>query len=104
VIWRRALKELNAWLKGIRNRARPRDWWPILQSKLRGHYPYYGVSGNSRSIRCYGYHATRLVFKWLNRRSQKASLTWAGFTAYHPYYLLPRPRLVHRLYSSTSVG
>lgn len=97
---RRSLKELNRWLKSIRNRVRTRDWWPTLQSKLRGHYQYYGVSGNRRSISRYGYIAARLVLKWLNRRSQKASFTWAGFAAYLKHYPLPRPRIVHRLYPS----
>jgi len=97
---RRALKELNAWLKSIRNRTRVRDWWPILQSKLRGHYQYYGISGNSRSLSRFGYIAVRLVFKWLNRRSQRASFSWAGFGEYLKYYPLPRPRIVHRLYPS----
>jgi len=101
---RRSLKQLNAWLKAIRNTARVRDWWPTLQSKLQGHYQYYGVSGNSRAISRYGYIATRLVLKWLNRRSQKASFTWAGFLAYLRHYPLPRPRIVHRLYPSTSLG
>jgi RNA-directed DNA polymerase len=101
---RRSLKQLNAWLKSIRNTARVQDWWPTLQVKLQGHYQYYGVSGNSRAISRYGYIAARLVLKWLNRRSQKASYTWAGFLAYLRHYPLQRPRIMHRLYPSPLVG
>lgn len=39
-------KELNAWLKAIRNLIPTREWWRILRAKLRGHFEYYGVSGN----------------------------------------------------------
>jgi hypothetical protein len=92
-------------IDGVRwNTARVRDGRPILQAKLQGHYPYYGVSGSSRAIRRYGYIATGLVLKWLHRRSQKASFTWTGFLAYLRHYRLPRPRIVHRLYPSPLRG
>jgi hypothetical protein len=101
---RRSLWQLNAWLTCIRNRASVHVWWPILQAKLQGHYPYYGVSGSSRAISRYGYTAARLVRQWLHRRSQKKSFTWEGFLAYLRHYPLPRPRIVHRLYPSPRVG
>lgn len=50
-----------------------------LQRHLRGHIQYYGVSGNSRGVASYIYFATRYLFKWLNRRSQKRSLDWKRF-------------------------
>jgi len=64
---------------------------------LEGHIQYYGVSGNTRSVRCYVYQVARVLFKWLNRRSQRRSITWqryAGVLA----QLLPRARLVHNLH------
>jgi len=64
---------------------------------LRGHLQYYGVSGNSRGVAGYVYFAAALLFKWLNRRSQRRSLTWKRFTArIRP--LLPIVRIVHDLY------
>ena len=61
---------------------------------LRGHIQYYGVSGNSRGVAGYVYFAAALLFKWLNRRSQRRSLTWKRFTArIRP--LLPKVRIVH---------
>jgi RNA-directed DNA polymerase len=95
--FRRAGKELNTWLRAIRNAAKVQDWWPLLQAKLRGHYQYYGIRGNSHSIRQYGELAKRLAFKWLNRRSQKLSFDWEGFARYLKPYPLPEPRIVHRL-------
>lgn len=92
------LKEMNLWLKSVRT-IPMREWWPILKAKLAGHFRYYGVSGNSRSIGTYFYRVVRLVFKWLNRRSQKKSMNWSRFSAYLKCHELPKPRLYHNLYA-----
>ena len=64
---------------------------------LRGHLAYYAVSGNSRSLRQYFYAASRLLFKWLNRRSQRRSITWARFGPVLRDWL-PRIHIQHNLY------
>jgi hypothetical protein len=81
-----------------------KDWWSILKAKLRGHFQYYGISGNRRAIERFHYVTKRLVFKWINRRSQKASYTWEGFEAYLKHYPLPEPRIVHHLYTLSFVS
>jgi RNA-directed DNA polymerase len=50
------------------------------------------AGGNS-----YVYFAQRLLFKWLNRRSQKRSLNWKQFSAYLLRWL-PKARILHDLY------
>jgi len=97
--FRKACKALSAWLRVTRNTAKLSQWWPILQAKLAGHYQYYGISGNARMTERYNQVARRLIFKWLNRRSQKASFTWEKFQAYLEHYPLPKPRIVHQLYT-----
>ncbi|PSQ92674.1 MAG: group II intron reverse transcriptase/maturase, partial [Proteobacteria bacterium SW_6_67_9] len=68
-----------------------------LQSHLRGHIQYDGVSGNSRGVASYVYAATRYLFKWLNRRSQRRSLIWCRFgEVVRPK--LPTPRIVVDIY------
>jgi hypothetical protein len=49
-----------------------------LAAKLRGHWNYYGVIGNQASQWEFFRQITRILFKWLNRRSQRTSYTWAG--------------------------
>lgn len=90
-------RELNDWLKAVRNRCPVKDWWPVLKAKLTGHYQYYGVSDNMRMLRRYYWVAIRLTLKWLNRRSQKHSFNWQGFGTYLKHYPLPLPRIVHNL-------
>jgi hypothetical protein len=102
--FRKACKEMNIWLRQIRGTTKLKEWWPTLQAKLRGHFQYYGISGNSRAIERYHYVAKRLVFKWVNRRSQKTSFNWEGFTAYLEHYPLPEPRIVHHLYTLSFVS
>jgi len=97
--FRRKCQEMSTWLKAIRNFLPVKEWWPVLQAKLRGHYQYYGVSGNMRSIRSYYYQTLRLVYKWLNRRSQRRSFHWKGFMEYLNHYPLPQPRIAYNLYT-----
>jgi len=44
-------KELNTWLKAIRNQVKTKEWWKTLRAKLRGHFQYYGVSENFNGIK-----------------------------------------------------
>jgi group II intron reverse transcriptase/maturase len=97
--FRKACKEMNMWLRKVRCAAKLTYWWPTLQAKLRGHYQYYGISGNRRAIERFHYVTKRLVFKWINRRSKKASFNWEGFEEYLEHYPLPEPRIVHHLYT-----
>ncbi len=96
---RKALKEMNLWLKKIRNKIKLKQIWVKLASKLRGHYNYYGISSNSKSINNYYYQTIKLVFKWINRRSQKQSFNWESFTQYNKLYPLPKPALVYNMYN-----
>lgn len=101
--FRKKCRELNAWLKRVRNFLPAKEWWPILAAKLRGHYQYYGVSGNMPSLKRFHRVALRLALKWLNRRSQRRSFNWAGFNRYLQHYPLPKPRIVHNLYTLSPV-
>jgi len=93
------LKEMNIWLKSTRNILPIKEIWCILSAKLRGHFQYYGVSGNFRGIKRFNFNTIRLVFKWLNRRSQKKSFNWQEFQVYLERFPLPKPKIYHNLYT-----
>jgi group II intron reverse transcriptase/maturase len=96
--FRQKLVALNQWLRAVRN-ARPlEEWWEILKQKLRGHYQYYGISGNMRSLRAFLREAVRLAYKWINRRSQRRSYNWEQFRRLLHHRPLPEPRIVHQIY------
>lgn len=64
-----------------------------VEAKLRGHYNYYGVTDNYRMIKKYHDIAIRFLFKWLNRRSQRKSVTWERFNLFLKQRPLPTPRI-----------
>jgi len=93
------IKEMNQWLKAVRNTSHPESWWPVLVAKLRGHFQYYGVSGNFIGIKRFYTQAVCLTFKWMNRRSQKKSFNWEQFNTYLNRHPLPKPKIYHNLYT-----
>jgi len=99
--FRAKIKDLNRWLKAIRNQVLTKDWWRILGIKLRGHYEYYGVSENSIYINKFYRLAIRLAQKWMNKRSQKKAMNWEKMNAYLLLYPLPKPRIRHNFYVTT---
>lgn len=64
---------------------------------LVGHLAYYAVSGNKRQIRNYAYLLSGLLFKWLNKRSQRRSCNWYRFSHVLKTWL-PSLRIQHNLY------
>jgi RNA-directed DNA polymerase len=91
------MKDMNIWMKSIRNRIELKDWWKVLGLKLLGHYRYYGMSGNIRSLQNFYHQVVRLAFKWINRRSQKKSYDWDQFNRFLLFNPLPKPKIYHSL-------
>jgi group II intron reverse transcriptase/maturase len=94
----RKLKETKEWLKKIRNKLRLKDWWPVLKSKLIGHYNYFGVSGNYRCLTKFYQSVFWMLFKWINRRSHKKSMNVEQYQNYLQWNPLPTPRICHAMY------
>jgi RNA-directed DNA polymerase len=92
---RSALKRFTAWCKENRHHRLP-ELFKRLNAKLRGYYNYYGVHGNAASLKEFFNKAMRILLKWLNRRSQRHSYTWQGFTAVLEHFKVARPRIVGR--------
>jgi len=88
---------LNKWIKA--NRHSPlKELIGGLNLKLKGHYNFYGITDNSKSIGSYYYTAVKLLFKWLNRRSQRKSYTWDGFNEVLKLFPLATPRIRVNIY------
>lgn len=76
--FRSKVKRIKEWIKY--NRIMPvRELIKKLNQKLRGHYQYYGVTDNTRSVKCYQKAVVWTLYKWLNRRSQRRSYTTETF-------------------------
>ncbi len=90
----RSLSRIRVWC--CKHRHKPVAWqWAMLTRKLKGHYAFYGITGNYRSLNSFQRQVTREWRKWRNRRSQKASMPWERFILLLGVYPMPRPRIVH---------
>ncbi len=78
------------WIKEVRAKYRTQALWKKASEKIKGHYAYFGVTFNSRLTLFYKI-CIQLLFKWLNRRSQKRSYSWAGFLEKLKHNPLPKP-------------
>lgn len=95
--FRSKLKAMKEWIKSNRH-MRLKDLFKTLSSKLRGHYQYYGVTDNTNAIQSF-YHLTKkLLYKWLNRRSQKRSYNSEGFNSLLKTFGLPAPKIYVSLF------
>lgn len=95
--YRTKLKEAKEWLKKERNRHKTGELLKRAKLKLVGHLNYYAVTDNLPMCQAFSYQYTRIVFKWLNRRSQKRSYTWGRFKGALNWAGWPQVRRRHDL-------
>lgn len=76
--FKQKLQEFKQWIKLNTNKPL-KELKPIIKKKLVGHYNYYGVRDNSKGICLFYREIIKILFKWLNKRSQKKSYTWEQF-------------------------
>jgi group II intron reverse transcriptase/maturase len=93
----RAVKRLAQWCRENRH-APVAEQQQAINRKLRGHYAYYGVTGNARALSRYLRMAERAWRKWLNRRNHRAGMDWERFKRLLKRYPLRPPRVVHSIY------
>ena len=101
--FRSKLKAVNLWARKVRNKAHLPVIWNTFRAKLAGHIRYFGMSFNARCVDKFLYQATKILFKWLNRRSQRKSFNWDQFARFMRLYPLPRVKIHHTLYRSLTV-
>jgi len=93
---RRALKRIDEYCRKSRH-VSVKEQHKTLCSKIRGHFNYFGVAANQRSLSNLVHQVRRIWRKWLDRRSQRARMTWPKMLKLLTRYPLPRPRVVHRI-------
>ena len=94
----RAIQRMVAWCRSHRHDPVGKQH-EMLVRKLKGHYAYYGITGNFRAL-ARVHEAVRAGWrKWLSRRSQRGNLAWERFGALlRSVYRLPPPIVVHSVY------
>lgn len=98
---RKFLSRIGEWCR--RHRHRPQaEQHAALARKLHGHYEYFGVNGNFRSLDKVLLQVERLWFKWLQRRGQRKPLRWKRFHAYLARFPLPAPQIARQIWVVTA--
>lgn len=95
--FRQKVKEIKIWLYNNKEQKLGKLMY-MLNVKLVGHYRYYGISFNSRMISNYKQQVRELLYKVLNRRSEKKSYTREGFIEMMKYYKLVNPKIYYSLF------
>ena len=67
-----------------------------LRSKLQGTWNYYGLIGNYRRMKLFYEETNRTLHKWLNRRSQRRSLSHQAVDRLLERFQVPPPQIVER--------
>lgn len=96
--FRSKLKKVNEWARAIRNRISLNQIMKIAAAKTRGHIQYYGVSHNVLNVNKFIYVVKEILFKWLNRRSQRKSFSWEEFDLYLKRIEFPKAKVCHKLF------
>lgn len=97
----RALRNVYQWCRF--NLHKPvRLQHAALSRKLKGHYAYYGITGNSKRLAAFRWEVAAVWKKWLSRRNRLREMTWERMTALMAVYPLPPARVVHSAYRSAN--
>ena len=98
-----ALSKTQDWIKSNRHK-KLKELIYDLNIKLRGHYNYYGVTFNSRSINRYYEQVKRILQKWINRRGGKRVWNWKKFTKLITEWMpLFKPKIYHSFQSAKPI-
>jgi RNA-directed DNA polymerase len=94
---RRAIRRIADWCRFNRHRPIPEQHQTLWQ-KLRGHFAYYGITGNGGALHRFRDAVVRLWRTWLSRRSRGDPLPWDRFNLLLGRYPLPAALVVHSVY------
>jgi RNA-directed DNA polymerase len=97
----RALRTMAQWCRLSRHQPIVEQHHTLVQ-KLRGHFAYYGITGNGRALQQFREAVVRIWKKWLSRRRRRGFLSWTVFGRLLRRYALPPPVVVHSVYRRVS--
>jgi group II intron reverse transcriptase/maturase len=88
-----SLREFTDWAKKARCVMRKGEMLRVARRRVIGHLNYYAITDNSERCNYYVYRTTQILFKWLNRKSQRRAYTWESFGQALAWVKWPKPRI-----------
>ncbi|MFH2113597.1 MAG: group II intron reverse transcriptase/maturase [Spirochaetota bacterium] len=95
--FRRSLKRISQWCREHRHFPLE-EQQQVLSRKLRGHFAYFGITGNSYALSSFRYAVLVIWRMWLSRRNRRRSLNWERFNRLLGRYPLPAAKAIHSVY------
>ncbi len=89
----RSLREFSDWARRARCKQRKGEMLKRAKARVQGHLNYYAITDNAPACNTYVYRATRILHKWLNRKSQRKAYTWDQFNQALAWVGWPRVRI-----------
>jgi group II intron reverse transcriptase/maturase len=88
-----SLRKFTEWAKKSRGWLKKGEMLKQARARVVGHLNYYAITDNLERCSDYIYYATRILFKWLNRKSQRKAYTWDRFGQALAWANWPRARI-----------
>ena len=95
--YRAKLNEVKEWLRRERSWQKKGQLLQRAKLKLEGHLNYYAITDNAPMCDAFRIRMMKLLFKWLNRQSQRRSYNWAQFLDALKWVGWPSVRIRHQL-------
>ena len=86
-----SIKNFTDWARKSRGVLSKGEMLRKAKIKVEGYLAYYAITDNSERCNSYIYHVTCILFKWLNRKSQRRCYTWEGYQQALKWVRWPKP-------------
>ena len=88
-----SLREFTEWARKSRAVLKKGEMLRRAKIRLNGYLNYYAITDNSPKCATYRHFMTRILFKWINRKSQRRSYNWSGFMMALKWVGWPKPNV-----------
>ena len=88
-----SLRKFDDWARQARHVLKKGEMVRRARTRVVGHLNYYAITDNSARCREYLHCVEQILFKWLNRKSQRRAYTWKGFIQARTWANWPTPSI-----------
>jgi RNA-directed DNA polymerase len=88
-----SLRKFTDWAKKARHVLKKGEMLRQARTRVMGYLSYYAITDNLERCSYYDYRAKHILFKWLNRKSQRKAYTWESFSQALAWVGWPKPRV-----------
>jgi len=94
--------KLSQILENFKKNRHRKDFFDYAKRIVNGYLEYFAINDNMKRISQFVHEVKSMMFKWLNRRSQKPSFNWKRFAEILDKVKFPKPYIRHNLFFNSS--